>query len=527
MPAPGSGFGVVPKGDGTSRPPTSPKIEVGEDLSVSDPSGFGVQSRSQDVRGYAHPSVPVPGAQSLEETKQPNIPVTNENLPGERIFPSGYPAPADGLPPVTPEQLEADYHQFMDNRRADLEQAILQANSSIDPHSDHYSRVLEYELLDHDLNTHVAGYAHRERQGESPTQTMDQVMEEKENVRKMHKLEAEIRENAPDLQLHVRQHSIPRGQSQSVLRGLADKTTGHGTPWMRGSFYSLSPQDQDMLEAIALFTDGAFTKGLRDPHLMAADNQRDSFRGVVSGARFADGSRVQFHPTSRGYVKAHQILRELGASPYEAEDGALFRGMTLPVETIEHLLDGDEFDLQGVSSWTDSRADALDFTAGTRHPGVLFVLEEPKWGTNISRLSNFPRERETVVGGRVQVVSSEMSVHNDVHVIRVTHIGQPESIMKSKDREPGHLDVIEREFQQIMPHQRRNRMDREMARRAQAEEQEESGFGVVTRDSEQEDEEKSLAGVSRHMVQRLAKESVRRRGLQPKPDGVSAKPPVT
>ncbi len=199
----------------------------------------------------------------------------------------------------------------------------------------------------------------------------------------------------------------PPGQAQrqaarkKVESLRAAMKTNSYKPYSIDEFKEKHKEEADVVDAITLFTNGNVAS-VKDP-----TKAKNMGTGTVNSTvrmrdpKFKDHRKPWVTPnTPETYKKAHDIMVGLAHAPRDSKK-QLWRGMVgVGQELRDQLVVGAEMDLGPVASFSSSKSVANKFTS--KYNGFLFKLKSDR-GTDISDLSHFKGEKETVVGGKIRV----------------------------------------------------------------------------------------------------------------------------
>ena len=124
-------------------------------------------------------------------------------------------------------------------------------------------------------------------------------------------------------------------------------------------------------------------------------------------------------PTKELYLIANHVIYTISTMKNIKPDiKSIYRGLILPYEVFHNLEVGDVFNSRGPSSWSTDRILAQDFADEaynggsatrkmTKPSAVLFSLNHPEYGNDISGISQYASEREFLLGKSVRVIKKD------------------------------------------------------------------------------------------------------------------------
>ena len=222
----------------------------------------------------------------------------------------------------------------------------------------------------------------------------------------------------------------------------------------------------DVLDAVALFT-GGNVSAARNPSMYNESLAKKSSK--ISGfGGHGEGYSHSVKPTKEAYENAHKTAVALASMDYRhtrTRDPVVYRGMSLEQKAIDALTEGDVINMSPISSWSFDMTVASDFmdpedastgvdpaykTAEER-AGILFHMDDPKYGADIARFSQYRDEQEFLTGGSIRVKSkqwnsltgSDGEEVDGYFIVTVEQVKKPESLVKS---ESSHIRVLEQAF---------------------------------------------------------------------------------
>ena len=127
-----------------------------------------------------------------------------------------------------------------------------------------------------------------------------------------------------------------------------------------------------------------------------------------------------FKPTKELYTIANYVLVQCGAMTGFSRQSSktIYRGLRIPEQIYENLKIGSTFNNKMISSWSTNKkvsegfANDQDVSAGK---WCLFVVNNPKHGTDISSLSAYKHEEEYILGTPVTI--------KDIKTEDLSHLG--------------------------------------------------------------------------------------------------------
>lgn len=220
-----------------------------------------------------------------------------------------------------------------------------------------------------------------------------------------------------------------------------------------GGSRSLPPEQRDFLNAITLYTNGN-VPAVKNPDLFDEEKakspvsglyamprssfspdflEKKVFKGSWSEVLSPEKHKRCFYtrkPTKKDYEEANRICTALAAAPF-GDPKTIYRGMALPLDVIHSLEIGSSFDLGDISSWStdheaaDEFAESSLYEEGTMdykegHDSVVFILDNPKYGSEIKNLSCHWDEQEVLSSGSVRV--NKIELDEDYWTVHCEHI---------------------------------------------------------------------------------------------------------
>lgn len=211
------------------------------------------------------------------------------------------------------------------------------------------------------------------------------------------------------------QSSVAELSGQVTTKGITNKLPV-------GSFEELSPPQQRVVGAIALYSNGN-VDAVRNPKTY----DEDLAYSAIDGAQLNNGKNVSFQGTREEYETAHRVMKGLAGAPSSGGPSVL-RGMGLDDAIVEKLKQGKSktFDLGPMSSFSTRYSIAHDFAVDNGGEGkteVIFQMKKPKRGTDISKLSFYPQEAEFITSGKVRILGvAKESETAGITILDVEHL---------------------------------------------------------------------------------------------------------
>jgi hypothetical protein len=186
--------------------------------------------------------------------------------------------------------------------------------------------------------------------------------------------------------------------------------------------------------SIILFTAGSVST-VRDPETYDPDrsspiknhrHEKYTIKPSAEEIRFKTNFKYNFpyilQPTKELYLIANHVIYTISTIKNINPDiNFIYRGLILPYDIFHNLEVGDVFNSGGPSSWTqtfalgvayaDGEANADEDYSGrsattkmTKPSAVVLKIQKPQYGNDISAFSQFPGEREFLLGKSVRVM---------------------------------------------------------------------------------------------------------------------------
>lgn len=251
----------------------------------------------------------------------------------------------------------------------------------------------------------------------------------------------------------------PKPEPMAALKAAKsqDAVNDYYTSLKKRKVSSLSNEEHGFVNAIALFTAGNVAS-VRNPSQYDASkaDSNEGIRPTING--FADKTFVA-NTSQADYAHANKVIAELANRPY-GDGPPLLRGIRASGAALkEFTTEGGIVDTYAFSSWSSDAHVAVRFALdpldgkpaeksgqhGDKdwHEGecVLMKIEKPARGTDVTGLSRFPTENETVSGGKVRIerVQTVKQEHHGVkrrwHVVTASHVDEGSEVKKAYDGE--------------------------------------------------------------------------------------------
>jgi len=139
--------------------------------------------------------------------------------------------------------------------------------------------------------------------------------------------------------------------------------------------------------------------------------------------QFQDELKYDFpyvlQPTKELYLIANHVIYTISTMRNIKPDiKSIYRGLILPYDVFHNLEVGDIFNSRGPSSWSTDRYLAEQFADEaygggsvprkmTKPSAVVFTLDKPQYGNDISAISQYAAEKEFLLGKSVRVIKKD------------------------------------------------------------------------------------------------------------------------
>ena len=156
----------------------------------------------------------------------------------------------------------------------------------------------------------------------------------------------------------------------------------------------------ELLRSILLFTGGSVATvrdpGKYDPSL----SKKTDMLG-----RYA----LNFTPEKSHYEIAKNILTKLAKEKNADMNLPLYRGISLPEESVRLLKTGVQFNNWPISSWTSAERVAIKFSKSKTGIPIVIKVLNPQHGCKLDVLSAYNEEEESILGKKLIITDLQIS----------------------------------------------------------------------------------------------------------------------